>query len=381
MPSSPVEVRNRRGDRRAKLRADGLNVAILDVHPSDDEFRPRRRCHRPRRRGRRAERRRARLGPISVLVNAAGLDCFTRFTEVSFDRWRVIDVNLNGVFHCIRRYCEMIEAGWGRIVNISASSSTPLPARRMWRLRRREVHLSERSDQDARAGIRTAGITVNAVPPGFPSTPRAARRRRQRVTSATSTRPSRRRRCAASAAGPKDIAAACARPDLEEAGYHHRSNPSASTAAATHNERKRTVKFSGPGRQEGRVRHRRRARQGRGRGPAGRKRRRHHRGRSVSTASSSIGYAMATPEDLDGTRGSSKTGRRIVTAQADVRIAEQLRARSRRGLAELGKVDIVVGAGRRVAGMKGNRYQSGPTSHQHQSSPGTINAIQVALCT
>ena len=36
----------------------------------------------------------------------------------------MIDVNLNGVFHCIQAVLpDMIEAGWGRIVNISSSST------------------------------------------------------------------------------------------------------------------------------------------------------------------------------------------------------------------------------------------------------------------
>ena len=44
---------------------------------------------------------RAQLGPVTVLVNAAGLDGFKRFTDITFEDWqRVIDVNLNGVFHC-----------------------------------------------------------------------------------------------------------------------------------------------------------------------------------------------------------------------------------------------------------------------------------------
>ena len=62
---------------------------------------------------------------MTVLVNAAGLEKFKRFTDVSFEGWqRVIDVNLNGVFHCIQAVLpDMLEAGWGRIVNISSSST------------------------------------------------------------------------------------------------------------------------------------------------------------------------------------------------------------------------------------------------------------------
>jgi len=51
-------------------------------------------------RGREVERRpgldaalgeiRAALGPVTVLVNAAGKDSFRRFTDISFDEWRKI---------------------------------------------------------------------------------------------------------------------------------------------------------------------------------------------------------------------------------------------------------------------------------------------------
>ena len=66
-----------------------------------------------------------RLGPVTVLVNAAGLDGFKRFNHITFEDWqRVIDVNLNGVFHTIQAVLpDMVEAGWGRIVNISSSST------------------------------------------------------------------------------------------------------------------------------------------------------------------------------------------------------------------------------------------------------------------
>src|SRR4030081_849835 len=66
-----------------------------------------------------------------------------------------------------------------------------------------------------------------------------------------------------------------------------------------------------------------------------------------------IGYPMARPEDLEETaKLVEKTGRGAVTAQADVREASQLRAALERGIAEFGKVDIVV-AQAGIAGMKG----------------------------
>ncbi|MBP2451092.1 mycofactocin-coupled SDR family oxidoreductase [Mycolicibacterium lutetiense] len=92
-----------------------------------------------------------------------------------------------------------------------------------------------------------------------------------------------------------------------------------------------------------------------------------------------VGYAMATAEDLEETKNYvEKTGRRIVTAQADVRIEAELRAALDAGLAEFGKVDIVV-AQAGVAAMKGEPAMQAWTDGINTNFVGTINAIQVAL--
>ena len=93
----------------------------------------------------------------------------------------------------------------------------------------------------------------------------------------------------------------------------------------------------------------------------------------------SIGYSLATPEDLDETaQYVEKTGQRIVTAQADVRDAAQLKAALETGISELGKVDVVV-AQAGIAGMKGNPPLQSWTDVINTNLVGTINAIQVAL--
>jgi SDR family mycofactocin-dependent oxidoreductase len=93
----------------------------------------------------------------------------------------------------------------------------------------------------------------------------------------------------------------------------------------------------------------------------------------------SIGYAMATPEDLEETaQYVEKTGQRIVSAKADVRDAAQLRAALDEGLAEFGKLDIVV-AQAGVAGMKGEPQIDAWCDVINTNLVGTINAIQVSL--
>jgi SDR family mycofactocin-dependent oxidoreductase len=92
-----------------------------------------------------------------------------------------------------------------------------------------------------------------------------------------------------------------------------------------------------------------------------------------------IGYPMAAPEDLDETaRLIEKTGQGVMIAQADVREAAQLRAALDSGLAEFGRLDIVV-AQAGVAGMKGQPPLQAWCDVINTNLIGTINAIQVAL--
>lgn len=201
----------------ARLRADGLNVASLDLQPSDDEF-----SHVADVTDRVAvdaamNAARAQLGPVSVLVNAAGLDCFKRFTDISFEKWQqVIDVNLNGVFHCVQAVLpDMIEAGWGRIVNISSSSThSGQPYMAPYVAAKSAVNGLTKS---LALEYGPNGITVNAVPPGFIDTPMLRKAEdkgflgdTERQIAATPVRRMGR---------PEDIAAACAFLISEEAGY------------------------------------------------------------------------------------------------------------------------------------------------------------------
>lgn len=92
-----------------------------------------------------------------------------------------------------------------------------------------------------------------------------------------------------------------------------------------------------------------------------------------------IGYPLATLEDLEETAAFvEKAGRKVVIAQADVREAGQLKVALENGIAELGKLDIVV-AQAGVAAMKGQPPMQAWTDGINTNLIGTINAIQVAL--
>lgn len=200
-----------------RLRADGYHVATIDLNPSDDEFAQTADVTDRAQVEAALSAIRAQLGPVAILVNAAGLDGFKRFTDITFEEWqKVVDVNLNGVFHCIQAVLpDMIDGGWGRIVNISSSSThSGTPYMSHYVAAKSAVNGLTKS---LALEYGPAGITVNAVPPGFIDTPMLrnaeARGRLGDVQATIDATPVRR------IGKPEDIAAACAFLISEEAGY------------------------------------------------------------------------------------------------------------------------------------------------------------------
>lgn len=65
------------------------------------------------------------LGPVTILVNNAGISGYTKFLELTDEVWdRTVAVNLKGTFIVTQMVIpDMVEARWGRIVNISSSSA------------------------------------------------------------------------------------------------------------------------------------------------------------------------------------------------------------------------------------------------------------------
>jgi 2-hydroxycyclohexanecarboxyl-CoA dehydrogenase len=200
-----------------RLRSDGYHVATIDLNPSDADF-----AHTADVTDRAAVETavnaiRTQLGPVTILVNAAGLDGFKRFSDIDFETWqRVIDVNLNGVFHCIQTVLpDMVEAGWGRIVNISSSSThSGTPYMSHYVAAKSAVNGLTKS---LALEYGPSGITVNAVPPGFIDTP-MLRKAESRgylgdIDKTIEQTPVRR------IGKPEDIAAACSFLISEEAGY------------------------------------------------------------------------------------------------------------------------------------------------------------------
>jgi 2-hydroxycyclohexanecarboxyl-CoA dehydrogenase len=201
-----------------RLRGDGFRVAVLDLSPTDDgsgyvvDVTDRAQVDAA------VAAIREAFGPILVLVNAAGVDSFKKFLGMSFAEWsQVIDVNLNGVFHTIQAVLpDMVEAGWGRIVNISSSSThSGQPFMAHYVAAKSAVNGLTKS---LALEYGPSGITVNAIPPGFVDTPMLRSAERRQLLGGTvedhiERTPVRR------VGKPEDIAAACAFFVSEEAGY------------------------------------------------------------------------------------------------------------------------------------------------------------------
>ena len=109
---------------------------------------------------------RASLGAPTILINNAGVIRDNLLFKMSDDDWDlVLNVHLKGAFLMSRAVqASMVEAGWGRIVNLSSSSALG---------NRGQVNYSA-----AKAGIQgftktlalelgRFGITANSIAPGF----------------------------------------------------------------------------------------------------------------------------------------------------------------------------------------------------------------------
>jgi acetoacetyl-CoA reductase len=107
------------------------------------------------------------LGPISVLVNNAGITRDAMLHKMTAQQWReVVDVNLDSMFNMCRNVIDgMRERSFGRIVNVSSING-------------QKGQMGQTNYSAAKAGIigftkalaqETAkkGITVNVICPGY----------------------------------------------------------------------------------------------------------------------------------------------------------------------------------------------------------------------
>ena len=112
----------------------------------------------------------AEVGPISVLVNNAGITKDGVFRKMSAEDWKaVIDTNLNSLFFVTKQVIDgMMDQGWGRIINISSVNG-------------QRGQFGQTNYSTAKAGmhgftmalaqeVAAKGVTVNTVSPGYIAT-------------------------------------------------------------------------------------------------------------------------------------------------------------------------------------------------------------------
>ncbi|MEZ5742605.1 MAG: SDR family NAD(P)-dependent oxidoreductase [Sphingomonadaceae bacterium] len=114
---------------------------------------------------------RAELGKVAILVNNAGIAPFTPFLEIEEELFdRVMNINIKGPFLVTQELVpDMIEANWGRIINITSSSVQSGS----------ELQCHYTSSKGALLGLTKClaqalgkhGITANMIPPGSIDTP------------------------------------------------------------------------------------------------------------------------------------------------------------------------------------------------------------------
>lgn len=111
------------------------------------------------------------FGGVSILVNNAGLQHVAAIEEFPLERWnRLLSVMLTGPFLCTRAVMPLMRrAGWGRILNISSiHGKYASPFKVAYVAAKHGVIGLTRSTAVETA---EAGITCNAICPGFVDTP------------------------------------------------------------------------------------------------------------------------------------------------------------------------------------------------------------------
>ena len=112
-----------------------------------------------------AELRKA-FGPITLLVNNAGISNFYKFQDLTDELWdKMFEINTKGTFIVTQVVLpDMMAAKWGRIVNISSSSAQTGSVEQVhYSASKGAVITMTRSLAQA---LGPHGITVNNIPPG-----------------------------------------------------------------------------------------------------------------------------------------------------------------------------------------------------------------------
>ncbi|MDB5725525.1 MAG: short-chain dehydrogenase [Novosphingobium sp.] len=156
---------------------------------------------------------RAAFGPPDILVNNAGIGPHVRYFDQDMAMWdEIMRINLTGPHLCIREMLPaMIEAGWGRIINITSSSTQSGSPSQAHYVATKGGLLGLTKGLALEFG--KSGVTFNMVPPGSIDTPMLRRATSLDMDSFSKTIPVGR------LGTGEDIAAACAYLASPDASY------------------------------------------------------------------------------------------------------------------------------------------------------------------
>jgi 3-hydroxybutyrate dehydrogenase len=111
------------------------------------------------------------LGAVDILVNNAGIQFTATVEEFPNERWdQIIAINLSGVFHGMKAAIPGMKAkGWGRIINIASAHGLVASPQKVAYVAAK--HGVVGMTKVAAIELANAGVTVNAICPGWVLTP------------------------------------------------------------------------------------------------------------------------------------------------------------------------------------------------------------------
>ena len=111
------------------------------------------------------------MGSLDILVNNAGIQFTANVEDFPNERWdQIIAINLSGVFHGMKAAIPGMKAkGWGRIINIASAHGLVASPQKVAYVAAK--HGVVGMTKVAAIELANAGVTVNAICPGWVLTP------------------------------------------------------------------------------------------------------------------------------------------------------------------------------------------------------------------
>jgi 3-hydroxybutyrate dehydrogenase len=124
---------------------------------------------------------RTALGGLDILVNNAGIQFVAPIEEFPDEKWEdIIGLNLSSVFYAMKAAIPAMKAnGWGRIVNIASAHALVASTNKIGYVAAK--HGVVGATKVAALELANAGVTVNAICPGWVLTPLVERQLHDRA--------------------------------------------------------------------------------------------------------------------------------------------------------------------------------------------------------